>query len=132
MQRATDTNLSRPESAAQVGRRTTDRARGSVGADVLLAGVDTIHLSADYAISEEVRKKLDAEKELAQLAAKGRVVHCPVWLGAQVLPHGTRGGYGHLIETDDFTVKVLGKGIPHRPGLYVELRSHFLHTHAGG
>ena len=42
---------------------------------VVLAGVDTIHLSADYAISEEVRQKLDAEKELAQLAAKGRTVH---------------------------------------------------------
>jgi len=102
------------------------------GGSLALAGVDTIHLSADYEISEEVRQKLDAEKELAQLAATGRAVHCPVWLGAQVLPHGSRGGYSHLLETDDFTVKVLGKGIPHRPGLYLELRSHFLHTHAGG
>jgi hypothetical protein len=37
-----------------------------------------------------------------------------------------------LIETEDFTVKVLGDGIPNRPGLYVELRSLFLHTHAQG
>jgi hypothetical protein len=27
---------------------------------------------------------------------------------------------------------VLGKGIPNRPGLFVELRSHFLHTHPKG
>ena len=99
---------------------------------VELAGVDTIHVSAACEISEEVRKKLDAEKELAQLAAKGKAVHCPEWLGAQVLPHGSRGGYGHLLETNDFSVKILGKGIPHRPGLYVELRSHFLHTHPRG
>jgi len=101
-------------------------------AHLALAGPDTIHLSADCEISEEIRTKLDQEKELAQLAAKSRAVHCPEWLGAQVLPHGSRGGYGHLLETDDFTVKVLGKGIPHRPGLYLELRSHFLHTHGGG
>jgi hypothetical protein len=37
-----------------------------------------------------------------------------------------------LLETDDFSVKVLGKGIPNRPGLFVELRSHFLHTHPEG
>ena len=97
-----------------------------------LAGADTIHVSADFEISGAVRAKLDAEKEVAQLAAKGKTAHCPDWLGAQVLPHGTRGGYGHLVETDDFTVKVLGKGIPNRPGLYVELRSHFLHTHPLG
>jgi hypothetical protein len=53
-------------------------------------------------------------------------------LGAQVLPHGSRGGYGHLIETDDFTVKVLGRNIPNRPRLYLELRSHCLHTHLEG
>jgi hypothetical protein len=49
-----------------------------------------------------------------------------------VHPHGTRGGYGHLIETEDFTVKVLGATIPNRPGLYIELRSLFLHTHPEG
>src|SRR5258708_16475976 len=102
---------------------------GAGAGTVALAGLDTIHISADCAISDAVRAKLDVEKEVAQLAAKGRTAHCPDWLGAQVLPHGTHGGYGHLLETDDFTVKVLGKGIPHRPGLYVELRSHFLHSH---
>jgi hypothetical protein len=81
---------------------------------------------------EAVRAKLDAEKEAAQLAAKENAVHCPDWLGAQVHPHGTRGGYGHLIETEDFTVKVLGANIPNRPGLYIELRSLFLHTHPDG
>jgi hypothetical protein len=99
---------------------------------VCLAGPDTIHLSVDLPISDAMRDTLDTEKEAAQLKATGKAVHCPEWLGAQVLPHGSRGGYGHLLETDDFSVKVLGRGIPHRPGLYLELRSHFLHTHAGG
>jgi hypothetical protein len=100
-------------------------------ASVVLAGPDTVHLSADVAVSDAVRAKLDQEKEVAQLASD-KAAHCPEWLGAQVLPHGSRGGYAHLLETDDFSVKVLGRGIPHRPGLYVELRSHFLHSHPGG
>lgn len=99
---------------------------------LLLAGPDTIHTSCDVTINDEVREKLDKEKEAAQIAAKVGAVHCPDWLGAQMLPHGSRGGYGHLIETDDFSVKVLGKNIPNRPGLYLELRSHFLHTHPEG
>jgi hypothetical protein len=37
-----------------------------------------------------------------------------------------------LPETEDFTVKLLGQGIPNRPGIYVELRSYFLHTHQQG
>jgi hypothetical protein len=99
---------------------------------IVLAGVDTLHFSADISVTDAVRAKLDDEKEVAQSAELAKAAHCPVWLGAQVHPHGSRGGYAHLIETDDFSVKVLGKGIPHRPGLYVELRSHFLHTHAQG
>jgi hypothetical protein len=83
-------------------------------------------------VSEAMRAKLDDEKNAAQLAAKENAVHCPDWLGAQVHPNGTRGGYGYLIETEDFTVKVLGANIPNRPGLYVELRSLFLHTHPEG
>jgi hypothetical protein len=99
---------------------------------IVLAGPDTMHLSADITVSDTIRARLDSEKEEAQLVAKGKAAHCPEWLGAQMLPHGSRGGYSHLLETDDFTVKVLGKDIPHRPGLYVELRSHFLHTHPDG
>jgi hypothetical protein len=99
---------------------------------LLLAGIDTLHFSADVSISNTVRAQLDQEKETAQSAEVARTAHCPVWLGAQVLPHGTRGGYAYLLETDDFAVKVLGQGIPHRPGLYLELRSHFLHTHPRG
>jgi hypothetical protein len=73
---------------------------------------------ADIAIKDALRAKLDGEKVVAQLAAKGKTVRCPDWLGAQVLPYSTRGGYGHLLETVDFTVKVLGNGIPLRPSLY--------------
>jgi hypothetical protein len=103
----------------------------STAAGIALAGPDTVHLSADVAVSDAVRAKLDREKEMTQLATD-KAMHCPEWLGAQVLPHGSRGGYGHLLETDDFSVKILGKGIPHRPGIYIELRSHFLHTHTAG
>lgn len=98
----------------------------------LLAGIDTIHVSAEANVSDDVRARLDAEKVAAQMATTTNVVHCPDWLGAQVHPHGTRGGYGLLLETEDFTVKVLGANIPNRPGLYLELRSLFLHTHPDG
>jgi hypothetical protein len=98
----------------------------------LLAGVDTLHVSAEVQVSEAIRVKLNAEKEAAQQAVQENAVHCPDWLEAQVHPHGTRGGYGHLLETEDFTVKVLGANIPNRPGLYIELRSLFLHTHPEG
>ena len=104
----------------------------SPSARVLLAAPDTLHLSADIQITDELQEKLEREKLAAQEADKVNAVHCPDWLGAQVLPHGARGGYGVVLETDDFSVKVLGKGIPNRPGLFVELRSHFLHTHPRG
>jgi hypothetical protein len=101
-------------------------------AHMLLADVDTLHLSADIQMSDAVRAKLDHEKAVAQSPEMTKTAHCPEWLGAQVHPHGSRGGYVYLLETDHFSVKVLGKGIPHRPGLYVELRSRYLHTHSEG
>jgi hypothetical protein len=99
---------------------------------VLLAGLDTLYFSFDMQISAEMRATLAAEKQAAQLVAAANQVHCPDGLSARVLPNGARGGYSILIETGDFTVKVLGDGIPNRPGLYVELRSLFLHTHPQG
>jgi hypothetical protein len=106
--------------------------QGTEPARVLLAGADTVYFSFDVSISDEVREKLEKEKEAAQIAAKAGQVHCPGWLGARVLPNGARGGYGLLIETEDFSIKLLGKGIPNRPGIYLELRSYFLHTHSQG
>ncbi|HEY1391154.1 MAG TPA: hypothetical protein VGF38_21640, partial [Ktedonobacterales bacterium] len=99
---------------------------------VLLAGPDTLYFSFEIAISADMRAALDVEKQQAQIAAAENQVHCPDWLGARVLPNGARGGYSILIEMEDFTVKVLGDGIPNRPGLYVEMRSLFLHTHEKG
>jgi len=100
---------------------------------VLLAGPDTLYFSCDAAISNEMRARLDAEKTTAQVkATTERIVHCPEWLGARVCPQGARGGYAFLIETEDFSVKLLGERIRHRPGVYIELRSHALHTHPGG
>lgn len=99
---------------------------------VLLAGPDTLYFSCDIAISNAMREALEKEKEAAQVAAKAGQVHCPDWLGARLLPTGARGGYGLLVETADFMVKLLGAGIPNRPGVYLELRSYFLHVHPGG
>jgi hypothetical protein len=100
---------------------------------VLLAGPDTLYFSCDAGISDEMRTQLAAEKETAQIkAANERGVHCPEWLGARVCPLGARGGYAFLIETEDFSVKLLGERIQHRPGVYIELRSYALHTHPAG
>ncbi len=100
---------------------------------VLLAGPDTLYFSCDAAISDEMRAALAEEKAVAQLkATTEHSVHCPEWLGARVCPQGARGGYAYLIETEDFSVKLLGERIQHRPGVYIELRSHALHTHPGG
>jgi len=101
-------------------------------AQVLLAGVDTLYFSCDITVSDAVRAKLEEEKQKAQVAAQTGVVHCPEWLAAQVKPQGAKGGYAYLIETEDFAVKILGAGIKNRPGIYIELRSHFLHTHPQG
>ncbi len=100
---------------------------------VLLAGPDTLYFSSDVAISHEMRARLAEEKATAQFkAATERTVHCPEWLGARVCPQGARGGYAFLIETEDFSVKLLGERIQHRPGVYIELRSYALHAHPGG
>jgi hypothetical protein len=100
---------------------------------VLLAGPDTLYFSCNAAISGEMHARLAAEKEKAQSAVTTeRSVHCPEWLGARVCPQGARGGYAFLIETEDFSVKLLGERIQHRPGIYIEMRSHALHTHPDG
>ena len=109
-----------------------EHAQATQPVRVMLAGADTVYFSFDVSISPDVREKLEKEKEAAQIAAKAGQVHCPEWLGARVLPTGARGGYGLLVETENFTVKLLGAGIPNRPGLYLELRSHFLHVHPNG
>lgn len=97
-----------------------------------LAGADTLYFSFDMQVSTEMRAALDVEKQQAQIADMEHHVHCPDWLAARVLPNGARGGYSILLETEHFTVNVLGEGIPNRPGLYVEMRSLFLHTHPDG
>jgi hypothetical protein len=43
-----------------------------------------------------------------------------------------RGGYAFLIETEDFSVKLLGEHIQNRPSFFIEMRFHALHTHPEG
>ncbi|MGO8947855.1 MAG: hypothetical protein ACLQUY_09360 [Ktedonobacterales bacterium] len=97
----------------------------------LLAGFDTITYSSRARISQEVRAQLAKEKEAAQVAVKAGAVHCPKWLGARVLPSGGRGA-SFLLETEDFTIKIMGEHMETWPGLCVELRSFSLHTHEEG
>jgi hypothetical protein len=99
---------------------------------VLLAGPDTLYFSCDLPISEAMRDRLNEEKATAQTLADERRVHCPEWLGARVCPQGAKGGYAFLIETEDFSIKLLGERIQNRPSVYLEMRSYALHTHPEG
>ena len=112
---------------------THTKRRGSPTTDAvpLLAGFDTIMYSSRARISQEVRTQLAKDKEAAQIAARVGAVHCPDWLGARVLPNGGRGA-SFIVETEDFSVKIMGEHMETLPGLCVELRSFFLHTHEDG
>jgi hypothetical protein len=98
----------------------------------LLAGMDTVYFSCDLPLSDAMRERLSQEKEMAQARATQRQVHCPEWLEARMCPQGAKGGYAFLIETEDFSVKLLGKHIQNRPSVFIEMRSHALHTHPEG
>jgi hypothetical protein len=99
---------------------------------MLLAGPDTLYFSCDLPISEVMRNRLNEEKGTAQALAEERRVHCPEWLGARICPQGAKGGYTFLIETEDFSIKLLGERIQNRPSVYIEMRSYALHTHPEG
>jgi len=107
-------------------------ASNDMSVRVLLAGVDTLYFSCDLPISDAMRDRLSEEKATAQMLADKRRVHCPGWLGARVCPQGAKGGYAFLIETEDFSVKLLGERIQNRPSVYIEMRSYALHTHPEG
>jgi hypothetical protein len=99
---------------------------------VLLAGPDTLYFSCDLPISAAIRDRLNEEKAIAQALAEERRVYCPEWLGARMCPQGAKGGYVFLIETEDFSVKLLGERIQNRPSIYLEMRSYALHTRPEG
>src|SRR5262245_60751119 len=98
----------------------------------LLAGMDTVYFSCDLPLSDAMRERLTQEKTLAQARAAQRQVYCPDWLEARVCPQGAKGGYAFLIETEDFSVKLLGERIQNRPSIYIEMRSYALHTYPEG
>ena len=98
----------------------------------LLAGMDTVYFSCDLPLSDAMRERLTQEKAVAQARAAQRQVHCPEWLEARIAPQGAKGGYAFLIETEDFSVKVLGEHLQNRPSVFFEMRSHALHTHPEG
>src|SRR5215813_2302366 len=98
----------------------------------LLAGMDTVYFSCDLPLSEAMRDRLTQEKTVAQARAAQRQAHCPEWLEARIAPQGARGGYAFHIETEDFSVKLLGEHIQNRPSTFIEMHSHALHTHPEG
>jgi hypothetical protein len=98
----------------------------------LLAGMDAVYFSCDLPVSDAMRERLTQEKALAQARAVQRQVHCPEWLEARIAPQGAKGGYAFLIETEDFSVKLLGEHIQNRPSVFIEMRSYALHTHPVG
>src|SRR6478735_10925547 len=98
----------------------------------LLAGMDTVYFSCDLPLSDAMRERLIQEKMIAQARAAQRQVYCPEWLEARIAPQGAKGGYAFLIETEDFSVKLLGEHIQNRPSVFIEMRSHTLHTHPEG
>jgi hypothetical protein len=98
----------------------------------LLAGMDTVYFSCDLPLSDTIRERLRQEKRVAQTRAAQRQVHCPEWLEARIAPQGAKGGYAFLIETEDFSVKLLGEHIQNQPSVFIEMRSYALHTHPGG
>jgi hypothetical protein len=99
---------------------------------VLLAGPDTLYFSCDLPITEAMRDRLNEEKTTAQALADERRVYCPEWLDARMCQQGAKGGYAFLIQTEDFSVKLLGERIQNRPSMYIEMRSYALHTHPEG
>jgi hypothetical protein len=98
----------------------------------LLAGMDTVYFSCDLPLSDAMRERLTQEKTVAQAHAAQRLVHCPEWLEAHIASQGAKGGYSFLIETEDFSVKLLGEHIQNRPSVFIEMRSRALHTHPDG
>jgi hypothetical protein len=79
-----------------------------------------------------MRERLTQEKTVAQASAAQRQAHCPEWLEARIAPQGAKCGYALLIETEFFSVKLLGEHIQNRPSVFIELRSHALHIHPEG
>jgi hypothetical protein len=76
-------------------------------------------------------QRLAEAKAQAREEERAGRVHCPEWLDAQLRPSGVQ-GYPYVIDTEAFSVRVAGEHQVSWPGLCVELRSHFLHTHPDG
>ena len=98
----------------------------------LLAEIDTVYFSCDLPLSGAMRERLTQEKTTAQTRPVRRHAHCPECLEAPLAPQGARGGNAFLIETEAYSVKLLGEHIQSRPSVFVEMRSYALHIHPGG
>jgi len=121
----------RPRGRPAQVTKTTAAERDASDLAVLLAGLDGLTLTSWARLSAEVYGRLAEDKAAARLAEHEGCVHCPAWLDAQVRPTGVQ-GYPFVIETEEFLVKVAGERQKTWPGLVIELRSHFLHTHPAG
>jgi hypothetical protein len=99
---------------------------------ILLYGFDTIYLSFDQEVTQDMYDRLVLEQLEARHVRKERnAAYCSEWLDALVYPSGAN-GFGVIIDKGGlWTIKVQ-KGNEHRPGVYLEMRSQALHVHPGG
>ncbi len=101
-------------------------------ARVLLCGVDTVYFSFMLEVSDAMWEQLEAAQQAAkEYDVTGEKAYIPDWLGVVLAPTGARGGYRFRIEHPDFSIKLI-KGVPNRPGIYVEMRAFALHVHPAG
>lgn len=98
---------------------------------ILLAGIDTVHLSLEQEVSEDMYYRLLEEQQRARdVRTERNAVYVSPWLNAEMRPGGAN-GFAFIIETPDFSVKVQ-RGNSHRPGIFIEMRSLALHQHSEG
>jgi hypothetical protein len=100
---------------------------------ILMVGVDTVYLSWAEQVTQDTFERLLREKEAAQEARNERnAAYCSEWLDARVYPTGANSGFSILIDkAKQWSIK-LQKGNEQCPGVYLEMRSHALHTHPAG
>lgn len=90
---------------------------------LLAAGCDTLYWSARVDVTDAVLR-LGATKEQAIAAGAPQPWDAPSGFAFVVLPHGVN-GYPVILECAELRIQLTASR--YRPGLYVELRSEFIH-----
>src|SRR5215469_2971473 len=106
-------------------------ARQAESMRILANTVDTLYMSFDIEVSEDVYTRLLREQMIARQEQEQRhAVYCSEWLNAEVSPHGAN-KYPLLIQTRNWAMRLERDNPTHPPHLCRDALVH-LHTHAGG